>query len=369
MKEDRPCRPLAVVGAGAAGLSAALWAARLGWMPAVFEAADRPGGQLQAVHQPVIDYLGLPVRDGPELIRHFLAHLRQAGVSIALGVPIAGILPRTEPRPHFLLVPGRKTGPPDAGAPASTDRKNGGASVLCARAVILATGTRPRRLGVPGEALIAESAWSSTSRNAERFRGRAVVIVGGGDRAVEGALNVAPHAAVVTLLVRGAALKARSALRQKLPSHRNIRIFYRTVIRRIEASGGSGPRYRLLLAASDAPPSEAGAGRTVESLPPVLIADDVLLRIGMEPVLPPIWTEASEPGRAQAEDVFWAADEAMPEKTVPEGIWIAGDAALPASERSVAAAVGSGMQAAKRAVLWLEAQEILSEADAPEAGG
>ncbi|MBE3596721.1 MAG: NAD(P)/FAD-dependent oxidoreductase [Hydrogenibacillus sp.] len=354
MSERMPCHPLVIIGAGPAGMSAALWAKRLGVTPVVFERHDVSGGQLATIEQPIDDYLGLFADDGRALQRRFVEHLERSGIAVRTNVSIERIeRPAHAVRGH---VPTHKTETAE-GAETAQDcwRLHGAytgdqtrrpgpndATVYRARAVIVATGVRPRRLGIPGEALIADTAFASTSRGPERFRGRHVAIVGGGDRAVEGALNIAPHAAQVWLLVRSSALRARKALRERLNDYPNVTMLRETTLERIDRAridrkrinpgrtGTADGRFVLTLGRRKADSPH------LPTAPNPLIVDDVLLRIGMEPALP---------------------DMEPPIEQTAEGLWIAGDAALPPSERSIAAAVGCGMRAAKRAVLWLEEQD------------
>jgi thioredoxin reductase (NADPH) len=103
-----------------------------------------------------------------------------------------------------------------------------------ARHVVLATGVRPRGLDVPGaREMTARGEIFRGSRDAERFRGRHVVVVGGGDRAVENALLLAARGASVSLLCRHASLRARPALRADLETDGHIAVFTKATVRRI----------------------------------------------------------------------------------------------------------------------------------------
>src|SRR3954470_16430459 len=75
-----------IVGAGPAGLSAALWAHTLKLSYVLIESAPAPGGQLHRVYNRIVDYLGYAdIADGANLARRFAAHLEEVGVRARAG--------------------------------------------------------------------------------------------------------------------------------------------------------------------------------------------------------------------------------------------------------------------------------------------
>ena len=175
---------LLIVGAGPAGVSAGLWARELGLSATVVESALIPGGQLQHVHFSPRDVAGVRAVDGPAIASLYALQLADAGVPLvgdrmaaSLELPIAA-----GERPSVLFTTGER---------------------LEARAVLIATGARRRRLDVPGERELEGHGVSySATRDRGQFAGRPVVVVGGGDAAYENALILADAGCDVTLLVR-----------------------------------------------------------------------------------------------------------------------------------------------------------------------
>jgi thioredoxin reductase (NADPH) len=190
---------IAIVGAGAAGLSAAAEAARAGLQVLVIERMGA-GGQVMNV----------------ERITNFPGHAEISG---------------------FELGPLLQEAAEDAGAQFLLDtveslQPEGGALVLrCegetvrARAVIVAAGSARRRLHVPGEEeLEGRGVSHCASCDGPLFRGEAVCVVGGGDSAFGEAIVLAGHAASVTLVLRDAQPHAQPALVAEATAQPNMHI-------------------------------------------------------------------------------------------------------------------------------------------------
>lgn len=199
---------LVVVGAGPAGISAALWARSLELDVLLLDAAPAPGGQLHVVHFHPIAVPGFEQGDGPALAA---ACTRQLD---AAGVPWRGDSAAVSLRPA-----------------ASPD---GTAEVGCAdgsrfatRAVLVASGVRRRRLEVPGERELEGRGVSfSATRDQARLAGQPVAVVGGGDAAYENALLLAAAGCEVDLVVRGEP-RARSEFRERVAGAERIRVHRR----------------------------------------------------------------------------------------------------------------------------------------------
>jgi thioredoxin reductase len=181
-------RSIVILGAGPAGLSAALWLRNFGFEPRVVEVAAQAGG-LQNLNFLANDWvLGQPGQTGPSLARRFVDHVRAAQVAMLTGVR-----------------PLRLTG---AAGDFRVEFDNGSAAT-CA-ALLIATGTRYRAAEVladvagmsgiaPGRVAYGPYAFADL----DALAGRRVLIVGGGDNAFENARLLAPSAAMVHLAVRG----------------------------------------------------------------------------------------------------------------------------------------------------------------------
>ena len=212
-------RDVIIVGSGPAGYTAAIYTARAGLDTLVIE-GHQPGGALVAAG-PVDNYPGVgPFVSGPALAdamrrqaQHFGAELRPGYVD------------------RFDLGDKPKT-------VSMSDAKHQG------RAVILAMGSAPRALNVPGERGL-HGVSTSAKRDGALFTGRDVAVIGGGDGAVEEALYLAPLARHVTLIHHHPRLRASAIAVARLRDHPNVTILTSTEVLAIH--GGqhvSGVRIR-----------------------------------------------------------------------------------------------------------------------------
>jgi thioredoxin reductase/NAD-dependent dihydropyrimidine dehydrogenase PreA subunit len=224
---------LLVVGAGPAGLAAALQA-QLDGLRAVVVEQDSPGGTI--LHYPrrklvMTQPMCLP---GEEPLRR-----REIGKEELLEL-LAATLDRRRPTLHCGEQVVQVRAEAD-GFHLGTRRADGGTAVWRARRVLLAIGRRgtPRRLGVPGEE---QGIVQYQLRDPEQFAGLACVVAGGGDSAIEGALRLAAAgAASVDLVHRGGSfVRARvpnqDALREAAAAGR-IRVHLDSLPVRVQASG------------------------------------------------------------------------------------------------------------------------------------
>jgi thioredoxin reductase (NADPH) len=204
-----------VVGAGAAGLSAALWLRDFGLDALLIEESARPGGQLHEIHAAIPNYLATFGWDGARIADAALADARAAGLAILVGAGVTRI-----------STSGRWV---DRAGDAA-----GGAARIRARALVLATGLRRRRLGVPGEVeFLGRGVSHSANRDRDRFARRSVVVVGGGTAAVEDALLCAEVGSEVTLVHRSVAFRARADFLKRARAHPRVRIVTNAVIEAI----------------------------------------------------------------------------------------------------------------------------------------
>lgn len=184
---------LLVVGAGPAGVTAALWARSFGLDVRVADAGESPGGQLHRVHFHPRTLAGIPEGDGPAIAAVMARQLAEAGVPVRAGCAAEHLEPGA--RPAVILAGGER---------------------LACGAVLVATGVRRRRLGVPGEdALEGRGVSFSATRDRARLAGRRVMVVGGGDAAYENALILAEAGSRVVLAVRDAP-RARAEFRARV---------------------------------------------------------------------------------------------------------------------------------------------------------
>ena len=212
-----PRRELVIVGAGAAGASAALWAQSRNLDVLLLEAAHEPGGQLAHVHFHFPEHLGWLAGDGPALAAAMKRQLAESGLPMRLSAAVEAL----EPGETITL-------------------RLAGGEKLEARAVLIATGARRRRLEVSGEREL-EGRGVSFSATADRdeLAGRAVVIAGGGDAAFENALLLAALGGRVTILARGA-VRARREFRDRVVAEPRIEVREHTAV--VQVLGGDRVR-------------------------------------------------------------------------------------------------------------------------------
>ena len=197
-----------------------------------------------------------------------------------------------------------------------------------AAAVLVASGVRRRRLGVPGEREFDGRGVSySANRDREMLAGRSVAVAGGGDAAFENALLLARSGCDVTLLVRGLP-RARPEFQSRVSAEPRIRMRSRT---KVVAVSGDQRVHSLRLSGADGE-SE-------------LAAEGVVIKVGVVPN-----SEWCRPTIACDEDGFLQVDERL--ATSAPRIWAAGDITRP-HPPSIAVAIGQGAQAVAmiRAVL------------------
>lgn len=233
-----------IVGAGVAGISAALWLRDFALDALILEEAPQPGGQLHEIYGTIQNYLLGFQWEGRRFAGQALNDARAATLRILVGEAVAR-----------LSVRGRWV-------------ELAGGGRFSARAIVLATGLRRRRLGVPGEeALLGRGVSHSANRDRERFAGKPVVVVGGGTAAVEDSIICAENGSDVTLLHHSKRFRARTDFLERARAHPKIRIVLSaTVVELVGTERLEKVRYRV------------GRGKIQE-----IAAEAAFIRIGWEP--------------------------------------------------------------------------------------
>ncbi|MFH0911785.1 MAG: thioredoxin-disulfide reductase [Planctomycetota bacterium] len=200
---------LAIIGGGPAGLSAALYAGRSDLKTILLERMLM-GGQV-ALTMDIANYPGFPEGiDGPALAEKMRAQAERYGV-VFLDREAVGL---SQDGSTFLVTLKKDT--------------------IRAKTVIVATGSDPQKLGVPGESELRGKGVSYCGTcDAPFFRNKRVMVVGGGDSALKEALYIAKFASAVTLVHRRDAFRAEKFYRKQVLAHDRIAIRWNTVVRSI----------------------------------------------------------------------------------------------------------------------------------------
>jgi len=210
-----PEHELAIVGAGPAGLTAAIYAGRAGLAPTVIE-RQMPGGQM-AMAFLIENFPGFPEGlTGLELAERMRQQAERFGAQFR-----AGAVQRIVPQ--------------DPGVSLDLDSES-----LRAGAVIIATGACPRPLGVPGEKeLLGHGVSYCATCDGPLYRGETVAVVGGGDHAVQEALFLARFVERVHLIHRRDQLRAAKLLQQQALADEKIHPVWNSVVTEILGASGN----------------------------------------------------------------------------------------------------------------------------------
>lgn len=299
-----------VIGAGPAGMTAGLYAVRYGLSTVVLE-RQFPGGQA-TITDLVDNYPGFPGGiAGPELTEKMQSQVKALGVEIRLEQAVAV-----------------EANPPVKGWTVRTPNTS-----LDTRTVIVASGARPRKLGVPGE----ERFWGRgisccATCDGPFFRGKKIVVVGGGDTAVKETAFLSRFAREIILVHRRDRLRAAKVLQDRLSAAgERVKFRFNSVV--TEISGQD--RLEAVVV------KHVDTGKTDR-----IECDGVFVFIGLLPnseFLPPS-VEKDEGGYILTDDDMAASEP---------GIFACGDVRKK-SLRQIVTACGDGAAAAYSALRYVE---------------
>ena len=297
---------LAVIGGGPCGLTAALYGARAGLHTAIFE-GRYPGGQMASAYL-IENFPGFPEGVlGGELAEKLEKQATRFGAEVRYQ-PVEGLALE----PELAVLAGGERHP--------------------ARAVIVATGAEPRRLGVPGEVeLTGRGVSYCATCDGALFRDQRVVVVGGGNSAIQEALFLSKLASTVLVVHRRDQLRADLVLQERAFANRGIGFAWNSVVERIEGEPAvSSVRLR---------DTKNGATRRQET-------DGVFIYIGTTP------SSGFLPAQVARDELGFVIIDQCLATSVP-GLFAAGDVRA-GSLRQVVCAAADGARAAVSAHRWLE---------------
>jgi thioredoxin reductase (NADPH) len=277
---DSEVYDLIIVGGGPGGLSAGIYAMRAAMKTVLIE-NQAPGGQV-TMSDEVENYPGFEHINGFELSQKFLNHAQGIGLEVKSDEVI-----EIEPglRHHRVRLAGGET--------------------LRAYAIIIGTGGNPRKLQIPGEdEYYGKGVSYCAVCDGFFFRGKTVVVVGGGDSAAEEALYLAKLAEKVYLVHRRDELRAGMILQKRVKADCKIDIVWNAVLTQIKAEDEA-------VAAVTLEDTQTGAKRDIAT-------DGVFIFIGFTPR-----NELVPPGTKMNADGFVVTDDKC-ETSLP-GIFAIGD--------------------------------------------
>ena len=207
-----------VIGSGPAGLTAALYTARANLEPLVF-AGSQLGGQVAITHE-VENYPGFPEGlSGPELVERMMEQAKRFGTRIEFNEIVEADFSKGSP---FYL-------------------KDGSGKEYEAESVIITSGATPRRLGIPGEEeYIGRGVSYCGTCDGFFFRGKPIIVVGGGDSAIEEGLFLTRFATSVTVIHRRDELRAGPTLKDRAFNNEKIKFIWDTAVEAISGTDGEG---------------------------------------------------------------------------------------------------------------------------------
>jgi thioredoxin reductase (NADPH) len=309
---------LVVVGAGPAGLAAAVYGASEGLRTAVLE-RNAPGGQA-GTSMRIENYLGFPTGvTGSELTDRAIIQANKFGARLSVPTPVTYL---TFDKAYSIV-------------------HLDGEESITTKCLLIATGVDYRRLGVEGEEQFEGRGvyYAATPTEAQMCRGAQVAIMGGGNSAGQAAVFLAGHADRVLLLIRGDDLHKdmSSYLVRRIQQTANIEILCNTTVRRMRGNG--------YLSSIDIANSRTGEDRPAET-------SAVFTFIGAVPRtdwLPPEIERDTKgfvrTGAAMAQSSYWTSRrQPFLLETSRPGVFAAGDVRSGSIKR-VASAVGEGAMA------------------------
>jgi len=301
-------RNIIILGSGCAGSTAAIYTARANLDPLVLEGHE-PGGQL-SLTTGVENFPGFPDGvQGPDLVEMMKRQAQRFGAEYRQGIATSVDLSR---RPFLVQA---------------------GEGRYETRALIIATGASARMLGMPSEkALLGRGVSTCATCDGAFFRQKEILVVGGGDTAIEEALFLTRFASKVFVVHRRDELRASRIMAERAKAHDKIEFLWnRVVIDILDPEKKEVTSVRLR--------------NTVDGTESTRKIDGIFIAIGHDPN-----TKIFE-GQLEMEKGYLRVRDGS--KTSVEGVFAAGDVHDPVYRQAITAA-GCGCRAAIDAERWLE---------------
>ena len=316
-----------ILGSGPAGLTAAIYAGRAQLEPLVID-GPQPGGQL-TITTDVENYPGFAMGImGPILMDEFREQ------SLRFGTKIVNVwIDRVDLKKRPFTLYGKES--EDSGEITT---------IIKADTLIVSTGASAKWLGIPGEAPVPEGLGGNgvsacATCDGFFFRDKPIVVVGGGDTAMEEALFLTKFASKVTLIHRRHEFRASKIMQDRVLAHPKIEIFWNTEVEEITGSKETGVESIRIV----------NNQTNEESLFPT---QGVFIAIGHQPN-----TQLFK-GVLDMDDVGYLITERSTMKTNVEGVFACGDA-QDAYYRQAVTAAGTGCMAAIDAERFLTEHEVV----------
>jgi thioredoxin reductase (NADPH) len=315
-----------IIGSGPAGLSAAIYGARAGMQPIVVQGLQ-PGGQL-TITTDVENYPGFrEVIQGPWLMQEMQAQAEHVGTRMLWDTITSVDL----------------SGPPFRAIGDSGDVYEG-------ETLVIATGAQAKWLGAPGEQELGGKGVSACATcDGFFYRGKKVVVIGGGNTAVEEALYLTNHSQDVTLIHRRDSLRAEKILQDRLFAHPHIKTAWNKRIDGFLHDEATGALRAVAV-------TDTVTGETGE-----ITAEGAFVAIGHAPA-----TELFK-GQLELDDGGYILVEPGTPKTAIPGVFACGDVMDHVYRQAVTAA-GTGCMAALDAERFLAEREFAAIKLAAAAG-
>ncbi|MED1954938.1 thioredoxin-disulfide reductase [Brevibacillus nitrificans] len=303
---DQKIYDVIIAGAGPAGMTAAVYTSRANMSTLMLERGI-PGGQMANTEE-IENYPGFTSILGPDLSTKMFEHAQQFGAEYAYGE----IKEIRDEAPYKRVVTGDKE--------------------YLAKSVIIATGAEHRLLGAPGEKELSGRGVSYCAVcDGAFFRNKELVVVGGGDSAVEEAVFLTRFATKVTIIHRRDQFRAQKILQKRAFENEKIEVIWDTQVKEIR---GEGKVQSVLL-------ENLKTGEQSE-----FATDGVFIYVGMDPL-----TESVRPLGITNDAGYVLTDEKM--NTKVKGVFAAGDVREKLL-RQVVTATGDGSIAAQSAQHYVE---------------